>query len=135
MIIESGAEDSSEIPTSASSKLVRLAMVLYGQMCIIPLICYCLLTHSGSKVAFPVLTSLYGYTFVLFLPATLLCIFKIVWLRWLLLLLASVFATYQFVRFVKIEEFLLSKHQEYQITAISFTGHLFMVLITNMYLF
>lgn len=64
-----------------TSKMVTAVGMIYGLQIAIPLTIYCALTNVGSDVTLMEMMSLYGYSYFIFIPAGLICITPIYYLR------------------------------------------------------
>jgi hypothetical protein len=57
---------------SSNGKIVAATGIVYGLLFLIPLVIYCALTNSGSSITLVEMISLYGYSFLVFIPIGLI---------------------------------------------------------------
>lgn len=81
---------SEDIYYTHAPRLLSAATYIYIQAIAVPVACYFLLRSEGSKINLLEIMSLYGYSFLSFLPACLICIYPDSMLRWIILGFASV---------------------------------------------
>ncbi|CAG9326913.1 unnamed protein product [Blepharisma stoltei] len=116
-------------------KLVTGIALVYSLVFLIPTICYFILSHSGSQVKFLELLSIYGYSYVIFLPTVLLCAIPSSVFRWVLMSLAAVWSGILLVKNYWNEIEIMSQVAKIGVGVIGLGGHITIMLMANLYFF
>merc|ERR1740117_744549 len=74
-------------------KVTLAASTFYTSLFVIPLALWGYFKRLGVTIPFVKLTAIYGYSFVVYTPAAILCVFRLELLRWLSVLIAFVISS------------------------------------------
>jgi protein YIPF1/2 len=128
------AEDDEHEYSFPAEILVDITGVVYGFVFIVPaILAYFLL--KAESVTYTDLLSLYGYSYFMFCPATLLSIISINFLRWGSFGLASVWAAVLMVKNFYDEMESVQGYKKIVTLIVFFSGYIALTLAANSYLF
>mmetsp|Transcript_6318 Transcript_6318/g.10961 ORF Transcript_6318/g.10961 Transcript_6318/m.10961 type:complete len:237 (+) Transcript_6318:415-1125(+) len=116
-------------------KVSSAASMLYGIAFFIPLICHCVLKRFHSQMSFVELLSLYGYSWFLFIPASLIGMFPDKLVRSTILVSAASWSYMLLVRNILREATEAPMKMKYWLAAVSLSGHVIFVLSCHFYFY
>jgi hypothetical protein len=127
--LESSGEWAADI-----NKVVTAYTLLSSTAAVLPLVTYVLLSHSGSKVKYMELLSVYCYSFAIFIPSSCLCILP----DHLVRLAVTCFATGVSLKLLHSHfwvEMEVLEHSKYLYGAVACVGHLALGLLSVFFFF
>lgn len=113
--------------------VVSVPSLLYSLSLLVPAVVYCLLSNNGSKLNYLTLISIFGYSWIYFLIAAVLSFIPVFWIRlasWILASCGSIFFLKQNL-YTEINQ--LVPPQKFLALGSILTGHLILLLMTNIY--
>ena len=113
------------------SLLVSCATLVYGIIATVPVGIYCMLKHESSEVRYLPLLSLYGYSLLPFLPASLLSSLS-PYLKWPAMLLATTWSFLLLRANYATELFSQPVSKRYTVLGLLFAGYCVLVLVVNL---
>ena len=116
-------------------KVVTAGTTILTLMGVVPLSFYCLLSNAGSSISFAETLSIYGYSFIYFIPAALLCTIPNELLRWIALLAAMGCSLALLSRNYWGEVKVFEGYKKYAVFALSLGGHFIFVIISRLYVY
>eukprot|EP00742_Colponemidia_sp_Colp-10_P001683 GILJ01001804.1.p1 GENE.GILJ01001804.1~~GILJ01001804.1.p1 ORF type:complete len:289 (+),score=31.56 GILJ01001804.1:43-867(+) len=122
---------------SEFEKLLVAASLVYGCAVIVPLVLWFILKQSGSSMGLVEIVSLYGYSLLIFIPATILCSIPVAWVDWMLLFGAGAWSILFLTRSIWIEiqtHVTLPKHR-YIAAGFVCSTHFALLLLAKLYFF
>ncbi|CAG9334888.1 unnamed protein product [Blepharisma stoltei] len=120
---------------SNAPRLLCAGTYIYMQAAVIPFTLYTILKGAGSKLSLLEITSLYGYSLIPFVPACVLCIYPNSLLRWTAMGLAAFWSGFLMMSnlWENIKSVMESK--KYLVALLMLSGHILIVLLSNLYFF
>lgn len=118
-----------------AANLVIAASLIYSLLALVPFLCYCILSQSGSTMGLIELISLYGYSLIPFVGTSLLCLVPMEWFRWVIMFVGAIWSGVLLVRNLWKEVESLVPARKYILAGVIAMGHLAIVLFANLVFF
>ena len=117
------------------SKVTAALLLFFGLLFAVPLAARVLMAREDSKPGLVELISLYGYSFAVYLPVTVVCLFPVGWARWLLLAVAGTWSGLLMFKNYRREFEGIGGWKRWVLVGMVICGHVVVLVAGNLYFF